>query len=137
MAKIRTFDHCGFVVEDIPRAHQFYNQLLGAKPLHIQNLNTQRLYHGGFPVMSFVEMGEHRFELCLAQEPLPPKEKGNNMPRIGFTVTNQIMDELIKQLDENNIVHEGPVKYPDAVPFSRTIRVWDTDGNTLEFSVRR
>ena len=71
MAQIRTFDHCGFVVEDIPRSHQFYNQLLGAKPLHIQNLNTQRLYQGGFPVMSFVEMGGHRFELCLAQEPLP------------------------------------------------------------------
>jgi catechol 2,3-dioxygenase-like lactoylglutathione lyase family enzyme len=137
MAKIRTFDHCGFVVEDIPRAHQFYNTLLGAKPLHIQNLNTQRLYHGGFPVMSFVEMGGHRFELCLAQEPLPKPEAGSNMPRIGFSVTGPMMDAMIKQLNENNIPHEGPIPYPAAVPFERTIRVWDADGNALEFCVRR
>lgn len=137
MARIQTFDHCGFVVEDIPRSHQFYNALLGGKPLHIQNLNTQRLYKGGFPVMSFVEMGGHRFELCLAQEPLPNAQAGNGMPRIGFSVTHQVMDELIKQLEENNIAHEGPIQYPNAVPFERTIRVWDPDGNTLEFCVRR
>ncbi len=137
MAQIRTFDHCGFVVEDIPRAHQFYNKLLGAKPLHIQNLNTQRLYRGGFPVMSFVEMGGHRFELCLAQEPLPKTEPGDNMPRIGFSVTAPMMDAMIKQLDENNIPYKGPIRYPDSVPFERTIRVWDADGNALEFCVRR
>jgi catechol 2,3-dioxygenase-like lactoylglutathione lyase family enzyme len=136
MVRIRTFDHCGFVVEDIPRSHQFYNALLGAKPLHIQNLNTERLYRGGFPVMSFVEMGGHRFELCLAQEPLP-KADGSGMPRIGFSVTNEVMDEMIKQLDENKIPHQGPIQYPEQVPFARTIRVWDPDGNTLEFCVRR
>lgn len=136
MAKIRTFDHCGFVVEDIPRSHQFYNNLLGAKPLHIQNLNTQRLYNGGFPIMSFVEMGGHRFELCLAQEPLP-KAEGVTMPRIGFTVTDAVMDAMIEHLAVNNIPHDGSVKYPAALPFSRTVRVWDPDGNTLEFSVRR
>ena len=32
-ARIQTLDHCGFVVEDIPRAHRFYEDLLGAKPL--------------------------------------------------------------------------------------------------------
>ena len=137
MAKIRTFDHCGFVVEDIPRAHRFYHQLLGAKPLHIQNLNTRRLYHGGFPVMSFVEMGGHRFELCLAQEPLPEAANGDAMPRIGFSVTAAMMDEMIKQLDENNVPHKEPINYPDAVPFARTLRVWDSDGNALEFCVRR
>lgn len=137
MARIQTFDHCGFVVEDIPRSHQFYSTLLGAKPLHIQNLNTQRLYQGGFPVMSFVEMGGHRFELCLAQEPLPKAQDGNGMPRIGFSVSDQVMDELIEQLKESNIAYEGPITYPDAVPFGRTIRVWDPDGNTLEFCVRR
>ena len=137
MAKIRTFDHCGFVVEHIPRSHQFYNTLLGAKPLHIQNLNTQRLYQGGFPVMSFVEMGGHRFVLCLAQEPLPKVEGARTMPRIGFSLSDEMMDQMMKQLDANKIPHEGPIDYPDPVPFKRTIRVWDPDGNTLEFCVRR
>ena len=137
MAKIRTFDHCGFVVEDIPRAHQFYGKLLGAKPLHIQNLNTQRLYEKKFPIMSFVEMGGHRFELCLAQEKLASAEGAKAMPRIGFSVTAKMMDELLKQLDENGIPYEGPVTYPEAVPLARTIRVQDSDGNALEFSVRK
>jgi len=137
MAMIQTFDHCGFVVEDIPRAHQFYSQLLGAKPLHIQNLNTERLYGKKFPIMSFVEMGGHRFELCLAQEKLDSAEGARAMPRIGFSVTEKMMDELLKQLRESETPYEGPVAYPEAVPLSRTIRVRDADGNAIEFSVRR
>ena len=136
MAKIQTFDHCGFVVQDIPRAHDFYNELLGAKPLRIQNLNTERLYGKGFPVMSFVEMGGHRFELCLAQEPLAPESKAA-MPRIGFAVTDQMMDELLEQLNKGGIAFEGPLSYPPEVPLGRTIRVRDADGNVLEFAVRK
>jgi hypothetical protein len=52
-------------------------------------------------------------------------------------VTDQVMDEMLKQLEEHKIPHEGPIKYPDAVPFDRTVRVWDPDGNALEFCVRR
>lgn len=136
MARIQTFDHCGFVVQDIPRAHHFYNELLGAKPLRIQNLNTERLYGKGFPVMSFVEMGGHRFELCLAQEPLAPEGRAA-MPRIGFAVTEEVMDELLAQLKKSAIPYDGPVTYPPEVPLSRTVRVRDADGNVLEFSVRK
>ena len=136
MARIQTFDHCGFVVEDIPRAHRFYDELLGAKPLHIQNLNTDRLYQRGFPVMSFVEMGGHRFELCLAREPLAA-ESEVGMPRIGFAVTEKVMEELVAQLKKSDIPYEGPITYPAEVPLSRTIRVRDADRNVVEFSVRK
>ncbi len=135
MARIQTFDHCGFVVEDIPRAHRFYEDLLGAKPLRIQNLNTHRLYKG-FPVMSFVEMGGHRFEICLAQEPLAPQGQAA-MPRIGFLLTEGAMDELLEQLGASETPYEGPVTYPPEVPLDRTIRVRDADDNILEFSVRK
>ena len=67
---IRSFDHTGFVVEDIPRAHKFYEGLFGARPLHIANLKTRA--YTGWPIISFVQMGLRRFELCLAQHPLPP-----------------------------------------------------------------
>lgn len=135
MARIRTFDHCGFVVEDIPRAHRFYEDLLGAKPLRIQNLNTHRLYKG-FPVMSFVEMGGHRFEICLAQEPLAPQGRAA-MPRIGFLLTEAAMNDLLEQLRRSDTPYEGPVTYPPEVPLDRTIRVRDADDNILEFSVRK
>jgi len=74
MAGIRPFDHTGFAVQDIPRAWKFYDQVLGGKPLHISNLNYK--VYEGWPIISFVEMGGKRFELCLAQERLPEATNG-------------------------------------------------------------
>lgn len=133
MAGINTFDHTGFSVQDIPRAWRFYEKILGARPLHISNLN-QKVYEG-WPIISFVEMGGHRFELCLAQELLP--ETPARYPRIGFAVTEENLAKLMKELDEADIEYEGPIEYPDPIPLKQTIRVRDPDGNLLEFSTRR
>jgi catechol 2,3-dioxygenase-like lactoylglutathione lyase family enzyme len=135
-ASIRTFDHCGFIVEDIPRAHQFYGKLFGAKPLHIANLNTHKAYTG-WAIISFVEMGGHRFEFCLAQHPLPPADPARAVPCIGFRLTDEAMRELRQQLGEAGVEYEGPITYPDAIPLKETIRLRDPDGNVLEFSTRR
>jgi catechol 2,3-dioxygenase-like lactoylglutathione lyase family enzyme len=133
VAGINTFDHCGFSVQDIPRAWRFYEKVLGGKPTHISNLN-HRVYEG-WPIISFVEMGGHRFELCLAQEELPEAQTG--YPRIGFAVTEDNFQKLMKELDEADIAYEGPVTYPDPVPLKQTLRVRDPEGNLLEFSTRR
>jgi catechol 2,3-dioxygenase-like lactoylglutathione lyase family enzyme len=132
MARIQTFDHTGFMVQDIPRAHKFYDDLLGARPLWTANLNLKA--YDGWPIMSFVEMGGHRFELCLAMEALPDKDQGNAMPRIGFSVKDEELNNIVRQLDEANVPYEGPLTYPDAIPLKETIRVFDPDGNVLEFS---
>jgi catechol 2,3-dioxygenase-like lactoylglutathione lyase family enzyme len=135
-AKIQTFDHCGFPVDDITRAQKFYGQVLGAKPLWIANLNNgPRGVTNGWPLISFVEMGGHRFELCLAQEPLAPNSTG--FPRIGFSVSDETMDQLIEDLGEAGVGYEGPISYPEAIPIKQTIRVRDADGNVLEFSTRK
>ena len=134
MAQIQTFDHCGFVVDDIPRSHRFYADLLGAKPLWIANLNRERLAEG-WPLISFVEMGGHRFELCLAETELEPTTGA--IPRIGFSVTEVTMKDLLAQLDERKIPYEGPITYPDQIPIKEAIRVSDPDGNVLEMSIPR
>jgi hypothetical protein len=82
-------------------------------------------------------MGGHRFELCLAQEPLPPAEAGNNLPSIGFAVSEETLEQVIGQLREANVAFDGPLTYPEPIPLKRTIRVHDPDGNTIEFSVRK
>ena len=133
MAAINTFDHTGFSVQDIPRAWKFYEQVLGGKPLHVSNLN-HRVYEG-WPIISFVEMGGKRFELCLAQEVLPEAQTG--YPRIGFTVTEENLTKLMKELDEADIPYEGPIQYPEPIPLKATVRVHDPEGNLLEFSTRR
>jgi catechol 2,3-dioxygenase-like lactoylglutathione lyase family enzyme len=134
MAMIKTFDHCGVVVEDIPRAQRFYNKLLGAKPLWIANLNTHKAYQG-WAIISFVEMGGHRFELCLAQHPLPDPESSRPFPRIGFSVTDETMEQLLSELKEAGIAYE-PIVYPDTLGFKRVLRVRDPDGNPIEFCTR-
>ena len=136
MAGIQTFDHCGFAVDNIQRSLRFYEKVFGAKFLHITNVdNSPTGVYQGWPVICFMEMGGKRFELCLAQEPLAPAETG--FPRIGFTVTQPIMDQLVKNLDEVDVAYEGPITYPEPVPIKETIRVRDVDGNVLEFSTRR
>lgn len=135
MAGIQTFDHCGFAVDGIQRSLGFYEKVFGAKFLRITNLNTEKGVYQGWPVIAFVEMGGKRFELCLAQEKLAAAESG--FPRIGFTVTDSMMSQLVKNLDDADVAYEGPLTYPDAVPIKETIRVRDADGNVLEFSIRR
>jgi len=52
-------------------------------------------------------------------------------------VTQNNLDKLVKELTAAQIEFEGPTTYPDPVPLKETIRVWDPEGNTLEFSTRR
>ena len=67
--------------------------------------------------MSFVEMGAHRFELCLAQEPLAPQGKAG-MLRIGFLLTETAMDELIQQLRRS----ETPLRRAGNLPSGSAAR---------------
>ncbi len=136
MAKIQTFDHCGFVVEDIPRAHKFYGQLFGAKPLWIANLNTHSAY-SGWPIISFVELGAHRFELCLAMFPMPAPDPDYRLPRIGFVLPAQALNAIRRRLDELEVSYRGPLGSPDSLPIDETIQLRDPDGNVLDLSTWR
>lgn len=136
MARIQTLDHCGLMVEDIPRSQKFYGQVFGAKPLFTANLNTRNLY-SGWPVISFVEMGGHRFELCLAQKPLPNTDGASTYPRVGFLLSEAGMGDLLGELDRAGVAYEGPVTLPEALPLKSLVRVQDPDGNTIELTTKR
>ncbi len=135
MAKIQTFDHCGFVVEDIPRAHKFYGQLFGAKPLWIANLNTHTAY-SGWPIISFVELGAHRFELCLAMFPLPATEPEYTLPRIGFVLPGGALGMVERKLRELDIPYRQ-LEHGGDLPIERTIQLRDPDGNVLDLTIWR
>jgi catechol 2,3-dioxygenase-like lactoylglutathione lyase family enzyme len=129
---IRTFDHSGFIVEDIPRAHEYYEALFGARPLFIANLKMRT--YSGWPIISFVEMGKHRFELCLARHPLPPAEQSRTVPRIGFAVSSDELSTLPKRLAELQIaVTPGPA-LPAGLGISECLRLRDPDGNIVELA---
>lgn len=128
---IRTFDHSGFIVEDIPRAHEYYEKLFGARPLFIANLKT-RTYEG-WPIISFVEMGKHRFELCLARHPLPPAEQSRPVPRIGFAVPQELIAELPGRLAKLQIPVTA-VPLPPGLGLGNCLRLRDPDGNIVELA---
>jgi catechol 2,3-dioxygenase-like lactoylglutathione lyase family enzyme len=129
---IQTFDHTGFVVEDIPRAHQFYGALFAAKPLHIANLKTRA--YSGWPIISFVQMGLRRFELCLAQHSLPTADFGHPVPRIGFAVPAELMSSLPATLAALDVTVTSAPAFPDGLGIGECLRLVDPDGNVLELA---
>jgi catechol 2,3-dioxygenase-like lactoylglutathione lyase family enzyme len=129
---IRTFDHSGFIVEDIPRAHEYYQTLFGARPLFIANLKTRT--YDGWPIISFVEMGKHRFELCLARHPLPSAADSRTVPRIGFAVSRDALTGLPQRLAELKIAVEAAPALPAGLGIGRCLRLRDPDGNIIELA---
>jgi catechol 2,3-dioxygenase-like lactoylglutathione lyase family enzyme len=129
---IRTFDHSGFIVEDIPRAHEYYEALFGARPLFMANLKTRT--YTGWPIISFVEMGKHRFELCLARHPLPPAEQSRPVPRIGFAVPSDVLSKLPERLAEMQIAVTPAPALPEGLGISQCLRLRDPDGNVVELA---
>jgi catechol 2,3-dioxygenase-like lactoylglutathione lyase family enzyme len=129
---IRTFDHSGFIVEDIPRAHEYYEKLFGARPLFMANLKTRT--YDGWPIISFVEMGKHRFELCLARHPLPPAADSRPVPRIGFAVSSDALAGLAARLAELKISAVPAPALPAGIGISDCLRLRDPDGNIVELA---
>jgi catechol 2,3-dioxygenase-like lactoylglutathione lyase family enzyme len=129
---IRTFDHSGFMVEDIPRAHQYYEKLFGARPLFMANLKTRT--YTGWPIISFVEMGKHRFELCLARHPLPEADASRPVPRIGFAVAKDALAALPARLAELKIDVAPAPALPPGLGISDVLRLRDPDGNVVELA---
>jgi catechol 2,3-dioxygenase-like lactoylglutathione lyase family enzyme len=130
---IQTFDHSGFMVEDIPRAHEFYDALFGARPLFMANLKTRT--YTGWPIISFVQMGKHRFELCLARHPLPPAATSRPVPRIGFAVSRAQLAELPERLAALKIAATPVPALPAGLGISNCLRFLDPDGNIIELAV--
>lgn len=130
---IRTFDHSGFIVEDIPRAHEFYKTLFGARAMFFANLRT-RTYTAGWPIISFVEMGKHRFELCLARHPLPAADAARPIPRIGFAVAKETLAQLPERLAQLKIAVAPAPALPAGIGIGDYVRLSDPDGNIVELA---
>lgn len=130
---IRGFDHTGFVVEDIPRAHKFYEGLFGARPLHIANLKTRA--YTEWPIISFVQMGLRQFELCLAQHPLPPAGPLNVAPRLGFAVPADLLPGLADRLGSLGVTAAPAPALPAGLGVGECLRLRDPDGNVIDLAL--
>lgn len=132
MAGVATFDHAGFIVEDLTRAQRFYEKLFGARPLWTSNLH-RRTYEG-WPIILFLELGYHRFEVCLARHELAPVGAIATLPRLGFSVADETFASLGERLASLGVEHSEPFSYPKSWGIGDCVRIWDPDGNPLDLT---
>jgi catechol 2,3-dioxygenase-like lactoylglutathione lyase family enzyme len=137
MDGVNTIDHTGFVTENLVRAEKWYEKVFGAQVLFRTHLSTADRKKGYVP-FTFVNMGGHRYELCLAlDEFLPPNDSVHILPRIAFEVSDREMDRAPKVLEANEVPFDGPVDRSDLPNVSRTLLLLDPDGNVTELCTRK
>jgi len=118
-------DHYAVGTNNLPVWVDFHERVLGAKttppgrpnPMNIfQELSSGR--HGGF----------------VQQETLPRSEgPGKGLPRYGFFIRTEDVDQHLRHLDANNVPHTDPVR-TSADGEDGTAIYWDDpDGNPFEF----
>jgi catechol 2,3-dioxygenase-like lactoylglutathione lyase family enzyme len=133
---VTTIDHTGFVTEDLVRAEKWYEKVFGAKVLFRTHLSTADRKKGYVP-FTFVNMGGHRYELCLAlDEFLPPNASLRTLPRIAFEVSEAEMDRAPSVLEANDVRFEGPFDVTDFPNVGRSLLLLDPDGNVTELCTR-
>jgi catechol 2,3-dioxygenase-like lactoylglutathione lyase family enzyme len=133
---VSTIDHTGFVTEDLLGAEKFYEKIFGAKVLFRTHLTTKDRKTGYVP-FTFVNMGGHRYELCLAlDEYLPPNDSLHILPRIAFEVSDAELDRAPSVLEANQVPFEGPFAVTDFPNVGRALLLLDPDGNVTELCTR-
>jgi catechol 2,3-dioxygenase-like lactoylglutathione lyase family enzyme len=134
---VSTIDHTGFVTEDLVRAEKWYAKIFDAQVLFRTHLSTADRKKGYVP-FTFVNMGGHRYELCLAlDEFLPPNESLHTLPRIAFEVSEAELDRAPSVLEANQVPFEGPYEVSNFPDVSRALLLLDPDGNVTELCVRQ
>src|SRR5213079_1698534 len=93
-----------------------------------------RLSGRGGGVAAFCNMPNTMIDGFLADAMLPAaREPGAGLPRFGFFIREQDIDEHLRRLDELGVAHTDPIRTSEEGQEGTAIRFADPDGNQLEF----
>lgn len=124
MVRVVSLDHLVLTVQDIPRAIKFYVEVLGMQEVTFGD-NRKALAYGQQKI-NLHKFGEE-FE-PKAASPLPGSAD------LCFIIDGPL-DELIKQLNDNNIVIlQGPIARTGALGEINSVYIRDPDQNLIELS---
>ena len=124
MVRVASLDHLVLTVQDIPRAIKFYVEVLGMQEVTFGD-NRKALAYGQQKI-NLHKFGEE-FE-PKAASPLPGSAD------LCFIIDGPL-DELIKQLNDNNIVIlQGPIARTGALGEINSVYIRDPDQNLIELS---
>jgi predicted enzyme related to lactoylglutathione lyase len=128
-------DHFAVPSNDLGRWVKFQLNVIGATLNRIQGLTTearQRGQVGG--VAAFCNTPNSMVDGFLAAEELPAAaEPGAGVPRFGFFIRSEDIDEHLRRLDKNGVAHTDPIHTSAEGQEGTAIRFADPDGNQLEF----
>ena len=126
-------DHFAVPSNDLDRWIKFQINVLGAKLERINGLTTEaRRRDQG--IAAFCRTPYSMVDAFLQAEQLPtPAEPGEGLPRFGFFIRPEDVDEHLRRLDEQHVPHTDPTPTSDEGQEGVAIRFADPDGNQLEF----
>jgi predicted enzyme related to lactoylglutathione lyase len=119
-------DHYAVGTNNLERWVDFHERVLGAKTMRTRNPHPMNIFqdfdaggrHGGF----------------VQQETLPPAaEPGNALPRYGFFIRLEDIDDHLHRLDAAQAPHSDPVRTSADGEDGTAIYWVDPDGNQFEF----
>jgi hypothetical protein len=118
---------------DLDRWIKFQVNVLGAKIERINGLTTEaRQRNQGFA--AFCRTPYSMVDGFLSNEQLPAAtEPGEGLPRFGYFIRPDDVDEHLRRLDEQKVPHTDPIRTSAEGQEGTAIRLVDPDGNQLEF----
>jgi len=118
-------DHYAVGTNDLDRWVEFHERVLGA-----ETWKTNRPH----PMNMFQELTNCRHAGFLQQEGVPDsKGPGNALPRYGFYVREEDLDQHLRHLDANQVEHTDPIRTSAEGEDGTAIYWVDPDGNQFEF----
>lgn len=126
-------DHFAVPSNDLDRWIKFQVNVLGAKLERINGLTTEaRQRNQG--MAAFCRTPYSMVDAFLSSEQLPAAaEPGAGLPRFGFFIRPEDVEEHLRRLDDQQVPHADPIRTSDEGQAGTAIRFNDPDGNQLEF----
>lgn len=128
MAKLAGVLETALYVDDVPRAQNFYETILGLEPM----FSDERMaaYGVGRAVFLLFERGSTTEPLRMKGGTIPPHD-GQGALHMAFAIAADQLVEWEAQLAEHGVEIEGRVQWPRG---GASIYFRDPDGNLLELA---
>lgn len=127
-------DHFAVPSNDLDRWIKFQMNVVGAELVRINGLTTEARQRNQGGVAAFCRTPYSMVDGFLASEQLPAaSEPGAGLPRFGFFIRPEDVDEHLRRLDAQQAPHTDAIRTSDEGQDGTAIRFVDPDGNQLEF----
>jgi extradiol dioxygenase family protein len=126
-------DHVAVPSNDLDEWIRFEVDVIGAKLERINGLTTEA-HQKGQGIAAFCLTPNSMMDAFLSSKDLPATaDPGAALPRFGFFIRPEDIDDHLRRLDEHNVPHTDPIRTSAEGQEGTAIRFTDPAGNQMEF----